>query len=374
MRATVLLALLLGCASSEATKPGDAPPPAPSTPPAATELTDGMQLTASGERYARTGFTYTPGVSKAFADPPAFVEGWSVHFDHVLVVLDGVWIQSEAVVPVGRGADSYVVTARVVDLVRGGSVVGKSGDPDDRVVAIASVPESRLPKNDGGRYGLAFDVGPAAKDAHHEQVNLDATASALYAKAVERGWSMVYAGTAEYQGPPPEAGSVFAKIPKRVQFTLGLATPVRFANCRNSDLPLEGDERPRGIEHAPGTVTTAQLTFHLDHLFSSRAGYDGAALLFDAIAANARDDGTVTIDDLENVDPAAVTTRSGEPLPMRSAVSDFPVPAGKQVAYETNGASLGHPKSLASYLRLAAATSGHLNAFGACDVVLNGVP
>src|SRR5690606_28040898 len=135
-----------------------------------------------------------------------------------------------------------------VDVSIGGDVIGKSGSPDERTVPIAAF--SRQSNGDAfdpaARYAFSYSLVPAAAGAR--VVNLDAEGLELYEQAQQNGWSMILAGTAEYAGPPPEPGSVFAQLPRQVEFTLGLSNPSSYINCRNTDLQALGDEFPRGIQ------------------------------------------------------------------------------------------------------------------------------
>jgi hypothetical protein len=352
---------------TNASPDGGAPSPDASAP--ATEL----RVTVSGEAFARTGFDFVPGVSLAYGDVPAFVDGWAIRFEHVIVTVAGVRLSAEPdrdpSDPTRTGAlvaeDSG---AYAVDVVKGGDVPGKSGSPDERAVVVTTLHPPPTQAR-GERYAFGFDLVPASASA--KRVNLDAEAAALYDAAVAKGYAAIYVGTATYRGAAPEPGSVFARMPTVVRFSLGLANATSYLNCENSDLPREGRRRQRGVPVPAGETATAQITLHTDHLFVTALHSDSAALAFDALAANASAPASgapasVTIDDLAKVDITKVTTRAGEPLPRRSLVSDFAA-SGEQVRYDPGATPLPSHPSFAGYLAAAAQSAAHLNEAGACE-------
>jgi hypothetical protein len=334
-------------------------------------------VTVSGEDLALLGYDWSES-SRADGDPPAFVDGWALSFDHVIVTIDKLRINADPDKDEGNPIDLGATVAAAdgpwaVDVSIGGNVTGKSGSPDERTVPIAAfASQSNGDAFDpAARYAFSYDFAVASASA--QLVNLDAEGLALYEEGQQKGWSMIVAGTARYQGPAPAVDSVFAKIPTEVQFKLGLANPSSYVNCRNTDLQAVGDEFPRGVQASANQSTTVQITLHTDHVFWDMLNVEGTPLHFDPIAANASTYGdpsalgSVTIEDLVNVDVTGFTTRAGEPLPWRSLVSDYTAPAG-QMAYDPNGASFTVANSLAAYLGYSAASGGHMNADGECEV------
>jgi hypothetical protein len=140
-----------------------------------------------------------------------------------------------------------------------------------------------------------------------------------------------------------------------------------------------GDEFPRGIQANANKSTTVQITVHTDHAFWDKLNVEGTPLHFDAIAAQAStygtpdSPGTVTIEDLENVDVTGFKTKAGEPLPWRSLVSDYKAPEG-QMKFDPNGTSFSKANSFSAYLSYSAASGGHMNADGECEVKNNFTP
>ncbi len=343
----------------------------------------GFLVTVSGEDLAAVGYDWT-SASLSDGDPPAFVDGWAVKFEHVIVTVANVHVNADPDKDEGNPQNVGALVASddgpyAVDATIGGDVVGKSESPDEKTIPIAA-----FAKQDNGkafdpeaRYAFSYDLVPASPDA--KLTNLDADGRALYAEAKEKGWSMIYAGTATYQGPEPEADSVFSKMPTEVKFTLGLTNPSSYINCRNTDLAAVGDEFPRGIQASATKSTVVQITVHTDHGFWDTLNVEGTPLHFDPIAANSSTygmptkAGVVTIEDLVDVDVSGFTTKNGDPLPWRSLVSDYTAPTG-QMKYDTNGTSFKRVNSFASYLAYSAASGGHMNADGECEVKNNFKP
>jgi hypothetical protein len=334
-------------------------------------------VTVSGEDLALLGYDWT-SASEADGDPPAFVDGWAVRFEHVIITVDHLRINADPDLDEANPLELGGVVASAdgpwaVDVSIGGDVVGKSGSPDERTVPIAafSTQANGQRFDSAARYAFSYDLVTASDAARI--VNLDETGLALYEQARQNGWSMILAGMAEYNGPAPEADSVFASIPEQVNFTLGLVNPSGYINCRNTDLQAVGDEFPRGIQANANASTTVQITLHTDHAFWDTLNVEGTPLHFDPIAAQAStygtpgSPGTVTTADLTNVDVTGLTTRGGQPLPWRSVVPDFTAPPG-QMTYDPNGTSFSAANSLAAYLAYSAASGGHMNADGECEV------
>ena len=350
------------------------------------EAKGGFVVTVSGEDLAVNGYDWTKD-SLAEGDPPAFVDGWAIKFDHVIVTVDKIRVNADPDKDEANPKNVGPVVASVdgpfaVDVAIGGDVVGKSGSPDEKTVAIATLEKqsSGAAFDPATRYAFSYDLVSAAANA--KLVNLDAAGKALYEEAKAKGWSTIYSGTATYKGPPvdDDAGvNVFAKIPKEVKFKLGFKNPATYANCRNTDLQKAGDEFPRGVQATANKTTTVQITIHTDHAFWDKLNVEGTPLHFDAIAASSSTYGTpatpgvVTIEDLAAVDVTGFKTKAGEPLPWRSLVKDYSAPAG-QMKFDANGTSFSKANSFAAFLAYSAASGGHLNADGECEITNNFTP
>jgi len=373
---SVLAFAFVGCSSDPSPTPPTGPTPA---------VNNGFQITVSGEDLAVNGYEWAPG-AKANDDPPAFVDGWAVKFEHIIVTIGEVRLNADPdkdpANPETQGEPVATATGPwAVDLTIGGNIVGKSGSPDEKTVAITTIDT----KSDGTAFDpaqrYAFNYTTVGASPAAKAVNLDAAGQALYETAKTNGWATIYAGTATYKGPAPAAGSVFEKIPTVVKFTLGLKNPTAYVNCQNTDLQATGgDEFPRGLQASKDKATTAQITIHTDHSFWSKLNVEGTELHFDPIAARASTygtvgaaPGTVTLDDLVNVDVTGFKTKNDEPLPARSLVPDYTAAAG-QLAFDANGTTFAKANSYAAYIAYSATAGGHLNADGLCKVKLGYAP
>lgn len=341
---------------------------APFTPPADPGK-GAFLVTVSGEAFALGGFDFTQGTSKS--GDPAFVDGWAVTFDHVIVTY--------AEVRLNEGADTdpadktkmgkLVASASgpwAVDLARGGPLVGKGG-PGEQSVPLAAVKGDFDPTT---RYALSYDT--AAATATAANVNLDAAAVALYQTAITNGWSVVYTGKAVYRGPTPPAGSVFAKLPTEVHFTFGARSAATMTNCENPELGASaiGEGFARGVQVLPNASSVVQLTWHTDHLFWGALEQEEVPLHFDQFAIRSSGYGAagatadVTLDDVAGLDFTFFRAKNGDQLPARSAVPDYAAPPGP---LGFSSGSVNVPKNdYAEYVRLAVVESSHLNADGEC--------
>lgn len=343
----------------------------------------GFLITVSGEDLANLGYDWNDD-SLADGDPPAFVDGWALSFEHIIVTVDKIRVNADPDKDEGnpQNLGSVVASASgpwAVDTTLGGDIIGKSGSPDERTVAITAF-ASQANGDDfdlATRYAFSYDLVEASKDA--KLVNLDDEGVALYEEGQEKGWAMILAGTATYKGPVPDEDTVFAKIPTTVKFTLGMKNPSSYINCRNTDAELVGDDFPRGIQPKANESYTVQITVHTDHGFWDRLNIEGTPLHFDPIAANsstygdADSTGVVSLEDLVNVDFTGFKTKDGDKLPWRSLVSDYTAPKG-QLKYDANGTSFTIANSLAGYLGYSASSGGHMNADGECEIRNNFTP
>lgn len=360
--------------------PGDAPAACvgaslrPFTAPAYPGVS-GVLVTVSGEALATGGYAFTAGSSTS--QDPAFVDGWRVRFEHILVSLDRVTLSNN---PDGDPNDQRA-TGDVVksvsgpwayDLVRptGRAVTGKSGAPEkaDPIASFTGLdPETK--------YAFSFETVPAQPCA--VDVNLDDATRALWAEMVAAGHSVLFVGTATYQGDvacTTAGGHDFSALPPTVRFKLGFASPTAYVNCQNPDLQGPPDsafeEAPRGVQAKQSAAATAQLTFHTDHLFWDRLTHD-RPLHFDPFAAAATSGGAdvplVTADLLAREDYNGFRLAGGAPLPPRSCVSDFTPTPGAQLRFDPAGAA--PLPTFLDYVRYSQSTMGHLNADGLCAVV-----
>ncbi len=335
----------------------------------------GFLVTVSGEDLGLTGYGFTSGSSRS--DDPAFVDGWALRFDHIVLTVANPRLNEG---PQQNPGDPTQVGAEVaraagqwaVDVARPGSEIDKgSGAPGAHAIVAWAAKADGSAFDSKTQYAFSYDLAPASESA--QRVDLDGDAAALYQQAISRGWAVVFAGTATYKGPAPEAGTVFAKMPTTVNFTFGITNHGSYVNCENPDLASGGGDPPRGVQVLPNTGSRIQITFHTDHGFWDALNVEGTPLHFDPFAAHAStygdptQPGSVTLDDLASVDFTAFVTKSGEKLPARSLVSDYTAPVG-QLGYKGNGATFPL-NSFAQYFAYSAMSGGHMNADGECEVI-----
>jgi len=330
-------------------------------------------VTVSGEDLAHDGYGWTKG-KNAQGDPPQLVDGWAVTFDHWIITVARIRLNED---PDKDSQDPTVLGPTIVtdpgtfavDVVRGGPIVGKSGSPDEKTVEITRLPGDKL--DPARRYAFSYDLVAATPMA--TLVNLDAAGKALYARAQTRGWSMAIEGTATYKGDPAMMGTVFAKMPASVHFSIGLENPSSYINCRNTDLMPAMGELPRGVQPDDRKPITIQITMHTDHLFWDQLNVERTPLHFDPFAIAAREFGgdagvlDVTSAEIGTLDVTGFKTSANEALLWRSLCPDYSAPRG-QMSYRTNGTTLTPVNSFLSYVSYSAASGGHMNADGECTI------
>lgn len=346
-----------------------------------------IQLTASGEVLALGGYDFPP----ATGGDPAFVDGWEVRFDSVIVTIDKVTLSENPDKSPSDQSQTDGVVAQVdgpwaVDLHRGGPLAGKGGT-DEQAVALATIDNQDKnggkPFDETRRYAFGFDLVGATNAA--KKVNLDAAGEAAYAEMVKNGWAVYYAGTATWKGgncTSTDPGYDFTKLPQSVKFRFGFKSPTTYANCQNPDndpaAPLGTDEHQRGIQVKANAQVVAQVTVHSDHPFWDSVEHE-AAPHFDPLAARAKkvgNDYVVTLDDVKGVNFTAFTDGNGAALPWRSCLPSYTPPnMSKSMGYDSHGVAYnpaGDPakalRDFADYMTYNQSTQGHLNADGLCFV------
>ncbi len=364
------------------------------------EVAPNLTVTISGEGGALTGFAFPPTSSRDLA----FVDGWDVKFERILVTVDDIVLSDNPdLSPTDQSQTGMVVaTAKgpwAVDMTKPGAVTdikprtqsqplsggddhdhghdhGLEKNPDAQLLARFDALDGNKSFDPVRRYAFGFDIVTASTNA--QITNLDATAQADYAEMTAKGLSVLYVGTATFKGVDCKASDQsydFSKLPTTVKFRFGFKTPTKYKNCQNSDLrgkPFDGEESQRGVQVSD--PTTAQITLHVDHPFWSTVDHDAAELFFDQMAAVASPDGTLVIDDLASVDFTGFKDREGNALPWRSCVADRPVKTGQRrfnpgsVAVDPNGAPEIALRNYADYVSYQQSTQGHLNAAGLCAV------
>jgi hypothetical protein len=334
-----------------------------------------MLVTVSGERLSLGGYPFIYGSSLA-ADP-AFVDGWEVKFDSILVTLDHIVLaETPDLNPTDQGQTggqvAHIDGPFAVDLHRGGPLVGKGGE-GEQAIAIAAIGN----QNDQGgaafdpsaRYALGFDVAAASNRAFN--VNLDAQGLVDYQQAIDQGYTSLYIGTAVYKGPAPEPTTEFGSLPRTVRFRLGFATPASYVNCQNPDNdpaePFPNEEHLRGVQVRVNATAVVQLTIHTDHIFWEKLAHE-QPLHFDPIACGqvGIDAPVATVDDMAGLDFRNFRCRDGRLLPPRTLVTDYSPVAGSVLYFDSNGVS--PLTDYRDFMMYSVSASGHLNSDGLCAV------
>ncbi|HYP97530.1 MAG TPA: hypothetical protein VER96_02580 [Polyangiaceae bacterium] len=410
VRALPILMLLNGCSDSHSAQNSPATPiecvPAalPASPtgfslqPFCSPKDPGrgnVLFTASGEVLALTGYDFPPA-SDADA---AFVDGWDVHFEHLLTTIDALTLSENPDQQKGTQLGTGKLVARVdgpwaVDLSRSDAsyLTGKGGG-SELAVPIAALNNQnqdggRAFATDGTRYAFGFDVVTASESA--QNVNLEPDALTQYEQMVQDGCSVLYVGTATFKGDPEVDGCVTEASktwPEVVNFRLCFKSKVSYLNCQNPDNdPAEAissaEEHQRGIAFLSGSSVIAQVTLHTDHPFWDSVLHDSPAH-FDQYAARAVTVGgssMVTLEDTQGVDYTAYTDTQGKPVEWRYCVEPPTDVHPKLVGamrfdpHGVPGSDRDPTAGLRDYYDFATynqSTQGHLNSDGLCYVKRN---
>jgi hypothetical protein len=340
----------------------------------------GIWFTASGEVLALGGYVFPP----ADGNGVAFVDGWELHFDRLLVTVDNIALFENPDLNPGDQSQTGSEVAHVrgpwaIDLHQGGPLQGKGGS-DERATPIAALwgqnANGCAPFDLTQRYAFSFDVIPATTDAMN--VNLDADAEVDYAYMIAKQYTVLYVGTASWKAAAAgvdcrPADAEFNQLPKNVDFRLGFKSPTNYANCQNPDNdpaePLShNEEHQRGIYAFANKTAIAQLTVHTDHPFWDSPVHD-ASLHFDQIAARYAGVSvtpTASVEDFAGVDYTHFTDSAGNALPWRNCLGSLYTPPDSfTMHFDPQGHSLVDYEAFMTYNQ---STQGHLNSDGLCSV------
>ena len=340
----------------------------------------GIWITASGEVLALGGYPFPP----TSADAVAFVDGWDVRFERLLVTVDHVTLSENPDHVAGDQSQTGPEVAKLdgpwaIDLHKGGPLFGKGGSGEQAVPIAALTGQNENgcePFDPTQRYAFAFDVVRANGNALN--VNLDAAALADYAAMITEGYSVLYVGTARFKGTncSPE-GAVFEKAPlspgSTVNFRLGFRSPTSYINCQNPDnqtaAAFEGEEYQRGLYVRGNQTSIAQVTIHSDHPFWDATMHDASAH-FDSFAARytgSTGTPTAVVEDYTAVDYTDFTDAQGAQLPWRNCVGGgFTAPDAQTMHFaNTAGVKL---RNFAEFMTFNQRTQGHFNSDGLCYV------
>ena len=353
-------------------------------PPEST--TGGVQVTFSGETFSVKGLPFAP----ANEGDPVFVDGWTLHFDEVLIAVGNVRLTDGIAPPTAvdprplKATVAQKVGPYIVDMHKPNGLVGADGVAPAQEIFTWAKRDDGKALSTTSKYAFSYDVVPATASA--TQINLSADQAADVALMVSKGWSKLYRGTAVYVGTghvaDPVADAKFAAFPTTLHFIAGLNDANQVLDCVNPSNGSAGgqdsgaDLSRRGIQVKPSGNTVAQITLHVDHLFWDKLTIEGTPLRFDPVAAwaTAANSNAATPLDLSSLDkPLSTTFADGTPLPDRAPYQN--VPGGytsdqsnpAQVVLETSGVST--VKNLADFLAFSNQSEMHLNADGLCYMV-----
>jgi hypothetical protein len=335
-----------------------------------------IDVQISGEDAATDGFLFPDGSEVVFAD------GWELRFSHVLVTVGNVTVaenpnlspsdQSQTGAAVARAAGPWAV-----DLTIPGTALGAGGE--GKATPLTTIANQNLrdgaPFEADAQYAFGYDLIAASDAATVVNFAGDGEAEAAYARMVERGYAVLYAGTATFRGgddcATSDASYDFDAIPAEIPFELGFATPSSYLNCQNEE--NDGDafpdeEFPRGIAILPNRAALAQITLHLEHPWFSSIVHD-SNLYFDPMAARltgAPAGTTLTIDDLAGADPTALTDATGAALPARECTGEAPDPGQRSldvgtIPVDPNGDPGEVLRDYRDYVNYVQSTQAHLN-------------
>jgi hypothetical protein len=358
-----LLALAaLACSSTDDTKPGT------------------INVQISGEEAATEGFLFPTG------SEVTFVDGWELHFSHVLVTIADVTLsenpdKSPADQSQTDGAVARQTGPWAVDLAVPGSVPAAGGE--GLATPLTTIANQNLHGSvafeTDRRYAFGYRIAVAEDDAERVNFGDDGAAETLYAGMIGKGYAVLYVGTATFKGTDCIASDSydFGSLPTEVPFELGFATPTTYENCQNQEnqgAAFEGEEYQRGVAVLPNRAATAQITLHMEHPFFSDTVHD-SNLYFDQFAArlgaSGSPDAALTLDGLADDDPTALTDGQGEALPWRvcpAGDGTADLPTGKQRGFGVGHIlvePMGNPRNVfrdyRDFVDYVQSTQGHLN-------------
>jgi len=348
-----------------------------------------IQVTFSGETLGVSGLPFVP----VHTGDPVFVDGWSVTFDEILVVLGNIRVapgatqfpvQSEINTPVATMAGPFVV-----DMHNPSGFVGKDGIEPAGAIFVWNTQDNGQAFSTTTRYSFSYDVMKASYPA--TQINLTSAQFADYALMVQNGWSKLYRGTATYVGncnwttwpqgdPTGKVQSLFSALPTTVHFMFGWNDATSAINCANPDFGSDENIQANwGVQPTSSGAIVAQITLHVDHAFWDILKQEGAPLRFDPIAAWAPQNTTASAPfDLRTLatKPLAATfsDQALTPLPDRGVcqnavgytTTDQDNP--NQVTLNLHDVPASNLPGIADFMAFSAQSQMHLNANGLCYI------
>jgi hypothetical protein len=347
----------------------------------------GIKVQVSGEDLATSGFRFPTGSEVAISD------GWEVQFDHVFVSIGKVEVfEGPDTAPTDQSKTGAKVAALeggpwIVDLAKDGGEPGAGGEGRAVLLGVIADQNANGGKPFASDERYAFSYATAVPSASSKKINLSADSDEYVAEMQAKGYVLLMVGRGTFKGTSCETGddAYFATFPTEVEFAVGFATPTEYINCQNADnqgQPFDGEEYQRGLSISASADALAQLTFHVDHPFYSEFAEE-PRLYFDAYAAAmvGKPANTVlTIDDLNGIDPTALTDAGGAPLPFR-VCDGSDAPTVMQRSYGTASVPVNPAASpndairhYADYIRYVQSTQAHMNGGEGLCFVKRGYP
>jgi hypothetical protein len=393
-----------------------------------------IYVTISGESNALTGYPFPPN---DYSLDTYMYDGWQFEIEAYIVVVDKITLwsdpnQSSTNQGLHGPAVAELTGPFVVDLHKGGALVGQGGYPE-QATALGVIANQNLNGNASFdptlTYGFGFSTIPAGPVAGYTgevagydayNVNLTPDEADDYAYMVAHGASVYYRGHAVWQGQSSQYGCTetnagngasarlvvtdggldggsptyedggydFTKLPQHgMSFRFAFSTPTNYVNCQNYTAvgaPLPGEASPRGIQVSSAGSAVAQVTIHMDHPFWESFAED-TPVHWDDIAAQyvgvagAADGGVVEshIDDFRGVGFQPFTDHAGTPLPWRNCSGPFYTPPGNGAMFFSTLSIPVCPggsdpavciRDYYDYIRYTQSTQGHLNSQGLCFI------
>lgn len=265
-----------------------------------------LQVNVSGEDAAKQGLPIEDD-----GEVIAFADGWSVQFSKYVVSIADVTVASSD----GDRADDstvYVADLHVVDA---------------DAARFESLAATRWDS-------FSFSVrGPDAGD----EVETRGDVSDADVATLQAGADMIIAGTASKDG-------------RNVSFEWALDNPTRNRDCTN------GVDGSAGVVVRNNSLTEAEITFHVEHMFWDTLGSEQNTQRFEAIAAMADDEGVIAFDDLADQRLADLRDADGETLLDED---------GMPLVYNPGSVPVDN---LRDFLLAATRTEAHLNGEGLCTI------
>jgi hypothetical protein len=391
-------------------------------------------VTISGESNAINGYPFPPD---NYTLDTYMYDGWQFEIEAYIVVVDKITLWAAPNLSASNQSLHGAAVAQltgpfVVDLHKGGAIVGQGGYPE-QATPIGVILNQNLnggaPFDPAMTYGFGFSTIPAGPIAGYSgevagydayNVNLTPDEADDYAYMVANGASVYYRGRAIWQGNAsqygcsqtnaggavdaglvrsdggPEAGSPryvdggydFTKMPEQgMSFRFAFSTPTNYVNCQNytaTGTPLPGEDNPRGVQITSAGSAIAQVTVHMDHPFwqsfaeDTPVHWDDIAGQYVGVPANA-DGGVIEshIDDFHGVPFQPFTDHAGAPIPWRNCSGPNYTPPGSGPMFFTTLSVPVCPggsnpavciRDYYDFIRYTQSTQGHLNSQGLCYI------